>query len=268
MGGGWAVKDAKVGMMMRHPQLGCSLSDHFSVEATLVFHPLKEAQQQQLLVPTTTSSKEKSTIPSPLPTTESVATTTAISSTGGTATANNNNNDPVTPTAAAFRNGTFLQPPSNSSSLRQQYQQQDPITNGPLPSGPESQLRSFLDTPTSSPPFLPVPVYDEILALIHNYVRREQSQRRWRAAHFFAWLAVALGSLVAVWFVPESYAAFVLMLASTLGLAAGTVDGLMSLLFFKGELRTLREFEWEIRNAREQAAAAIVSGGGGVKGGE
>ncbi|EKD20612.1 inositol phosphosphingolipids phospholipase C [Drepanopeziza brunnea f. sp. 'multigermtubi' MB_m1] len=34
--GGWAVKCAKVGFQERHPELQCSLSDHFSVETTLV----------------------------------------------------------------------------------------------------------------------------------------------------------------------------------------------------------------------------------------
>ncbi|TAQ84976.1 hypothetical protein B7494_g6688 [Chlorociboria aeruginascens] len=34
--GGWVVKTAKVGMLSRHPDLQCSLSDHFSVEATLI----------------------------------------------------------------------------------------------------------------------------------------------------------------------------------------------------------------------------------------
>lgn len=32
----WRVESAEVGMLMRHPTLKCSLSDHFSVEATLV----------------------------------------------------------------------------------------------------------------------------------------------------------------------------------------------------------------------------------------
>lgn len=34
--GGWVVKTAKVGFQERHPDLQCSLSDHFSVEATLI----------------------------------------------------------------------------------------------------------------------------------------------------------------------------------------------------------------------------------------
>lgn len=37
-GAGWVVKDAKVGMVEPHPTLGCTLSDHFSVEATLALH--------------------------------------------------------------------------------------------------------------------------------------------------------------------------------------------------------------------------------------
>ncbi|KAF2174207.1 hypothetical protein M409DRAFT_16474 [Zasmidium cellare ATCC 36951] len=32
----WQVEEVKVGMTMRHPELKCSLSDHFSVETTLV----------------------------------------------------------------------------------------------------------------------------------------------------------------------------------------------------------------------------------------
>lgn len=35
-GSEWTLKDANVGMTARHPTLHCSLSDHFSVEATLV----------------------------------------------------------------------------------------------------------------------------------------------------------------------------------------------------------------------------------------
>ncbi|KAI1350380.1 Endonuclease/exonuclease/phosphatase [Xylaria sp. FL0043] len=34
---GWVVLATKVGMLDRHPVLGCSLSDHFSVEVTLAF---------------------------------------------------------------------------------------------------------------------------------------------------------------------------------------------------------------------------------------
>ena len=33
---GWIGEDVKVGMTARHPELKCSLSDHFSVEATIV----------------------------------------------------------------------------------------------------------------------------------------------------------------------------------------------------------------------------------------
>ncbi|KAF2772655.1 DNase I-like protein [Teratosphaeria nubilosa] len=40
----WAVRDARVGMTMRHPELRCSLSDHFSVETTLVRLPPAEVE--------------------------------------------------------------------------------------------------------------------------------------------------------------------------------------------------------------------------------
>ncbi|KAL5615181.1 hypothetical protein BROUX41_005239 [Berkeleyomyces rouxiae] len=35
---GWVVKDSRVGMIEPHETIGCSLSDHFSVEATLALH--------------------------------------------------------------------------------------------------------------------------------------------------------------------------------------------------------------------------------------
>ena len=47
--------------------------------------------------------------------------------------------------------------------------------------------------------------------------------------------------------------AFILMLLSTLGLGAGIIDGLIGGLFVGSEIRALKEFEWEISNARAAA---------------
>jgi sphingomyelin phosphodiesterase 2 len=44
--GQWTVQDVKVGFMDRHPTLKCSLSDHFSVEASIVYTPKAEVKQQ------------------------------------------------------------------------------------------------------------------------------------------------------------------------------------------------------------------------------
>jgi sphingomyelin phosphodiesterase 2 len=43
------------------------------------------------------------------------------------------------------------------------------------------------------------------------------------------------------------------MLLSTLGFAAGVLDGLIGGFFVSSELRALKEFEWEIENARRAA---------------
>lgn len=150
----WRVESAEVGMMMRHPTLRCSLSDHFSIEATLV--------------------------PGPKPL---------------------------------------------------------------ISSGDEQQMTSHL----------PLDTYDAIIAMIASYDARERKQRRLRLAHFVTEIGVAIGCLVAVWWSPRNYVSFLLMLLSTLGLSAGVIDGLMGGLFIGSELRALREFEYEIRNAREQA---------------
>lgn len=102
---------------------------------------------------------------------------------------------------------------------------------------------------------LPVETYDSILAMITNYDARERRQRRLRLSHFGAQLTIAIGCLVAVWWSPRNYVAFLLMLLSTLGLSAGVIDGLIGGLFVGSELRALKEFEWDIRNARGVAAA-------------
>ncbi|GKT48331.1 inositol phosphosphingolipids phospholipase C [Colletotrichum spaethianum] len=186
-GGGWVVRDARVGMVQPHPTLGCSLSDHFSVEATLSYHPPRSESDQ-------------------------------------------------------VGNDTILKETSNPK---------DPSDS--------SHRESFLSANPPSPPensSLPIPVYDEILSEIRRYVHREENQRTWRAVHFFAWFAVLIACLVAVWFSPHNFVAFLLMLLSSLGLVAGVVDGLMSLLFFNSELRALKEFEWEITNARKIASGA------------
>ena len=43
------------------------------------------------------------------------------------------------------------------------------------------------------------------------------------------------------------------MLISSLGLSVGVIEGLMGGLFVGSELRALREFEWEVKNARAMA---------------
>ncbi|MCJ1229902.1 phospholipase C type enzyme [Toensbergia leucococca] len=57
----WEVQDVRVGMTDRHPHLSCSLSDHFSVEATLsrALHP--STPPSTSLPPSTTSNLPTST---------------------------------------------------------------------------------------------------------------------------------------------------------------------------------------------------------------
>jgi sphingomyelin phosphodiesterase 2 len=212
--GKWVVKRVAVGMLDRHPELGCSLSDHFSVEATLSFQAAK---------PGHSNSRRRSASPKEI----------------SYPTGKDNLHPPDDEYDTHLQNGTYLQSPGPSEG-RSSHELDD--------------QRDALST-TRDRDSLPRQAYDEILAMIHKYTAREQRQRRWRAAHFYSWLAIAVGCLVAVWFVgPRPWASFVLMLASTLGLAAGTVDGLIALLFFGAELRALKEFEWEVMNAKAAAA--------------
>lgn len=215
-GGSWTIKRVAVGMMDPHSELGCSLSDHFSVETTLSFQvsapPPPTDGNRIVRVPSTKEMPEQEL------------------------------QDHVSPPDEghdhALENGTYLQSPEPSEGRPSH----ETLGQADAPSIPGDQSS------------LPLQTYDEILAIIHKYIARERQQRRWRSAHFFAWLFVAVGCLVAVWFVgPRPWAAFILMLASTLGLAAGTVDGLIALLFIGSEMRALKEFEWEVMNAKAAA---------------
>lgn len=179
--GGWIIQDAKVGMQMRHPELQCSLSDHFSVEAKLVHSRALQAEAQ----------------------------------------VNKEEDD-------AVAGGVYLSSPA-ASEFRRSY---------------HSQFRRLSNV------HLPVQTYDEILAMIHKYTLRERKQRRWRLAHFVGQVFISIGCFIAVWWSPRNFVAFLLMLLSTLGLGAGVIDGLIGGLFVGSEIRALKEFEWEISNAR------------------
>ncbi|RAH49014.1 inositol phosphosphingolipid phospholipase [Aspergillus brunneoviolaceus CBS 621.78] len=104
--------------------------------------------------------------------------------------------------------------------------------------------------------------YDRIIEMIDKYVQRERSQRRWRLAHFVASVFVSIGCMVGVWWTGDHlpYVAFILLFVSTLNFGAGILDGLIGGLFMSSELRALKEFEWEVRNAKQIAEAAAAAG--------
>jgi sphingomyelin phosphodiesterase 2 len=127
----WTLKEANVGMTVRHPTLYCSLSDHFSVEATLV-RSLDEAG-----------------------------------------------------------------------------------------SGVANSLQALPET------YLPIEIYDEILATVEKYAIRERSQRRLRMGHFGFQFLLTIGCLVGVWWSPRNYVSFILMLISSLSLSVGAIGGII-----------------------------------------
>jgi sphingomyelin phosphodiesterase 2 len=103
--------------------------------------------------------------------------------------------------------------------------------------------------------YLPIATYDEILATTLKYQVRERVQRKLRIGHFFFQLSMSVGCMIGVWWSPHNYVSFILMFLSTLGLSVGVIDGLMGFLFIGSEMRALKEFEWEVRSARERALA-------------
>ena len=191
-GDAWEVKTVKVGMTERHPTLGCSLTDHFSVECTLTripFTPQQPLKENMRLNSTPTPNHTKSALN---------ATSTIISS-----------------------------------------------------SSPRQAL-------------LPLSTYDEILAMITKYTARERFQRRFRLSNFLLSFFFSIGCWTAIWWSPRNYISFILIFLSSLGLAAGVIDGLIGGLFVGSEIRALKEFEWEIRNVRDRKERVEK----GVTGGE
>ncbi|KZF22392.1 DNase I-like protein [Xylona heveae TC161] len=196
----WFVDDVRVGMTEPHPSLGCSLSDHFSIEASL-------SRRFGVEVP------------------ESLHTISSPSS------------------EKAFHNYYPHSYQTISTSSRPDF-----ICSRPHPPSTSQPLSSL---PISNR--LPIQTYTSILGLVSHYNARERFQRHFRLTHFGVQLLISIGCLVAVWWVPHNYVAFILMLMSTLGLAAGVLDGLIGGLFVGSELRALKEFEWEVRNAQKLA---------------
>ncbi|KAI1760975.1 DNase I-like protein [Hypoxylon sp. FL1150] len=251
---GWVVKDVRVGMLARHPELGCSLSDHFSVEATLLLHT------SNTHTPNSPTSRHSS-----IPSSPNSPTNKHISGKPEShpSTVGNYAHDHAA-SLLALEHGTYLQSPTGSETR---------VGARDARASFDEQLRSFFaesinssanrncnpsQNPQSRRPVpldgLPCTTYDEVLSQIHAYALRERRQQRWRSLHFFFWVLVTLGCYVGVWFVPLRGVTFMLLVLSSLGLLAGAVDGLMALLFFGSEMRALREFEWEIMNAKATAS--------------
>ncbi|KAJ2978462.1 hypothetical protein NUW58_g7486 [Xylaria curta] len=265
---GWVVKDVRVGLMARHPDLGCSLSDHFSVEATLILHtptPLQRRHRRRSRSRSRSRSKSRSrsgsrrnsrtlnlgdggimalkgarlNIKPKEKEKERGRPTTPHSFTSTDAGVNT-----LGARAAAMEQGTYLQSPTASSYRR------------------GSRDRAAWDHQLSSlelgtPPRLPVAAYDEIIHLIDVHASRTHRQRNLGIAHFALWAVILVGSYVGIWFLPNGKGAFALLVASSLGFTAGVVTLLLALLFYTAELNKLNEFEWEIRNAK-----AVISGMG------
>lgn len=308
--GGWVVRDARVGLTQRHPELGCSLSDHFAVEATLVFHTAALMKQHDggglddddaATTVTTTAVPSLSGWPLPpgrLPTGSS--NLNVFRRSGGSVplpvapapptfqqkTTTAEDAASVDPDPAAF-NGAFLSLHSATPSLSHQSshsdteQQQRANANSyrrpPPPTADfDTQLLSSLYPASSSFPSSAVAAfapseYTTLLTSLSLYTARENDQTRLRTAHFAFSVFTLVACCIAAWFIPITPSArlsetqihavnFVLVLLSGFGLVAGVVDGLLALLFFAGsERRALREFEWDLRNAKRIALGEVGS---------
>lgn len=99
--------------------------------------------------------------------------------------------------------------------------------------------------------FLPLETYDAILEMTEKYMDRERDQRQYRLGHLGFGVGMAIACWVAVWWSPRNFVSFILMLVSSLGLSAGVIDGLIGGLFMSWEIRSLKEFKWEMENLKQ-----------------
>lgn len=224
----WRIQRAKIGMIDRHPDLNCSLSDHFSVEATI--SRLLESQ-----------SSGSENLPNRLSTHEQTNDTFLRSLT----------NRSLHPTLYTSYN------PSPTSSLLPL-----PFARTPSSPNPTSPLSSF----PSSIRSLPSGTYTEILGLITTYKDREYGQRRLRLSHFVVSVVVSMICFIGIWWSNHAGVSFMLVFVSTLNFGAGVIDGLIGGLFVGSELRALKEFEWEIENAKGMAEENDDNGIGVIEG--
>ncbi|KAL8860405.1 MAG: hypothetical protein Q9178_003064 [Gyalolechia marmorata] len=210
----WRIESAKVGMTERHPTLDCSLSDHFSVEATISRAPPSSRSNADGLQ-AHSSMREQSN-------------DTALRTLTNAA---------LHPTLYTSYN------PSPTSSFLPA-----PITRTPSP--PDS---NSVESYTSCQSYLPSSVYDEILALVSSDEVRAYRQRRLRLFHFVASVIISLICFIAIWWSNHAGVSFMLVLVSTLNFGGGIVQGMIGGLFEGSELRALLEFKWEIDNCKEFA---------------
>jgi sphingomyelin phosphodiesterase 2 len=129
----------------------------------------------------------------------------------------------------------------------------DAVSSGAFLQSPNNSWYGIQIPSLKENTFLPIGTYDEILEMIGKYTTRERKQRRYRLYHFVASVIISITCFVAVFWSPRNFVAFLLILLSTLGFGAGILDGLIGGLFVGSEIRALKEFEWEIRNARAAA---------------
>lgn len=158
--------------------------------------------------------------------------------------------------ATLERSGTFLQLPATVEGLRALNDSRNEDQSLEVASLEDKDFDTAIST-LQTQPHMGEGFYNDILAMIHSYGLRERKQRRYRMMHFVGSALFSIGSFIAVWWSPRNFVSFILILVSSLGLMAGTLDGLIGGLFVGSELRALAEFEWEVRNALQLVGGPV-----------
>lgn len=93
-------------------------------------------------------------------------------------------------------------------------------------------------------------MFDVIEWITDRYMEREIQHSRYRNIHFIVSFVVFIGLLIGQWWVEPNYAHFLILLGGVLIMVTGTVNGLIGFIFGRWEIRALREFQSEVKLAR------------------
>lgn len=233
----WVIRSARVALTERHPQLDCSLSDHYAYEVTLA---KRVPKPPSMSFP---SCNDESPPPSAL------KKPTADRDKRLTARPNKINITVTTKNEEKLGLGTYLESPTASERRSSSGEEHNDNYN-------DAKVGASSSAPATSADHDNMPLsdaqYAELVTLIQEFAREEQRSQQFCYAIFFSSLLVTVSLLIGIWFIAPraTYGVFIAMFFGLGIFATGLVAGYYGLTFLGRELRLLDEFEWEVMNAQ------------------
>lgn len=97
-----------------------------------------------------------------------------------------------------------------------------------------------------------IAIYDDLLSCISEYLPTANKQRLFRGLHFWFGVAMVIGSAVVTTFTANraAWSSIFWVVFGSIMAATGTIDGLISFLFGRKEIRALNEVYKEVQDSR------------------